>query len=174
MLKSALRVEKNRQLGRGSCGCGKVMTIDERLRHFGIDDVHREQHGEGFFGSLLSVLSVLPIPVVSDVARTVAIAKTGVDTLTGHSDPALGGLITKALSPLAKAVPAIGKPAEALAKSVGFGVDSKKSPQYVALFHLVDILSKSLPKITKMIPEKRDPVLKTYKNLKELLLKSSK
>ena len=187
MLKNSLRIQKRNQRGKGGCssgeglldrlkdkygfwvGKGGVPTIDDRLNQFGIQSVEMKQNGSGFWGSLLSVLSVLPIPFVSDIARTISIAKTGVDTITGHSDPALGGLITKALAPLAKAVPSIGKPVEALAKSVGFGMNLKTSPQYVSLFHLVDVLSRSLPAIQKMEPGKKEMVLKTYENLKELL-----
>ena len=186
MLKRSLNVQK-KQMGKGCSssgrglfdrlkdtygywvGKGDMKTIDDRLNQFGIQSVEMKQEGQGFFDDLVSVFAVLPIPGVSDIARTIAIAKTGVDTLTGHQDKALVGLITKALQPLKKAVPAIGQPAEALAKSIGFGV-SKTSPQYVALFHLVDVLARSLPKIKQMTPEKRDPILQTYGNLKKLLM----
>lgn len=151
-------------------GKGGSPTIDDRLNQFGIQSVELKQEGEGFWNSLLSVLSVLPIPVVSDIARTVSIVKTGVDKATGHHDPALGGIITKAMAPLADKVPEIGKPAVALAKSVGFGVENKKiSPQQVGLYHLVDVLGKNLSKIKEASPDKRDAILETYRNLKKVL-----
>ena len=186
MLKRSLNVQK-KQMGKGYSssgrglidrlkdtygfwvGKGDMKTIDDRLNQFGIQSVELKQEGKGFFDDMISVLAVLPIPVVSDISRSIAIAKTGVDTLTGHQDKALGGLITKAMAPLASIVPEIGAPAVAFAKSVGFGVN-KTSPQYVALFHLVDILARSLPKIKQMPPEKRDPILQTYENLKKLLM----
>jgi hypothetical protein len=82
-------------------------------------DEANKQIGDGFFDDMVSVLSVLPIPIVSDIARVVAITKTVVDTATGNDSPAFGGVVSELMSPL-EGTPL--EPLKGMAEMQGFGM----------------------------------------------------
>lgn len=105
----------------GSTAVGKELT--KKLQGKGM-------HGNGFWDSLLSVVSWLPIPIVSDVCRAYKFAQTAIKTAKGEPiNKALGGIVTSMTDVLAKVpvVGAIAAPVGELAKMTGFGLDDVKT-----------------------------------------------
>ena len=137
------------------------------------------QEGDGFW-DFISVLSFLPIPFVSDIARTISLVATPVRVATGDFTPALDGMITDAMKDVASIFPkgiqdTIFNPAVALAESVGMGMIGNGSgptpmEKIQEMYKIVkkidmnwDTISKSgaTPKMKQKIMNMRDKIRKT-------------
>jgi len=132
----------------------------QQLYYETITKMYQDKANEpSWFDNMISALAVLPIPFISDVARTVALVKTAVNTATSD-DPvrAFGGVVSDTIG-LLENVPVVGAlatPTKALAESVGFGMRNATNRGQilkVGVNHLNDLLhtidTSKLPKITQ-------------------------
>jgi len=137
------------------------------------------QSGSGFW-DFLSVLSVLPIPFISDVARTISLVATPIRVATGSFTPALDGMVTDTMKEIASIFPkelqdTLFKPASAFAESVGFGLKQAGQGSGVtpmqkvqALYAMVKKIDDAAPKILKLEPKTRDKMINMRKKTKDV------
>ena len=136
------------------------------------------QSGSGFW-DFLSVLSVLPIPFISDVARTISLVATPIRVSTGTFTPALDGMVTDTMKEIASIFPkeiqeTILKPASAFAESVGFGLKQTGSGEVTpmqkvqALYAMVKKIDDAKDKILKLEPKTRDKMINMRKKTKDV------
>ena len=93
------------------------------------DPYNVKQVGTGWFDDLISIVSVLPIPIISCTARTIAVVKTAVDTATSdHPAKAFGGVVGDIAEKIDSIAPAplkeITAPAKEYVQAIGFGAIS--------------------------------------------------
>lgn len=132
------------------------------------DAFKKPQKGGAFWDDLLRVVSFLPIPVVSDIARTISIAKTAVDTATGTHKPVLGGLVTNLID-AAGSIPGVGAIAKAgapLMEMVGFGVADPAAAVKMAGDYIKEALS--------LVPEEEKAKVPAIAGLEEAAEMASK
>jgi hypothetical protein len=156
-----------------------IKEIKAKAKEKGLSLGSGIQTGTGFW-DFISVLSFLPIPFVSDIARTISLVATPVRVATGNFTPALDGMITDTMKDIASIFPkgiqdTIFKPATALAESVGFGMSGsgsgptpmEKVQAMYAMVKKIDMswntIAKSgaTPKMKQKIMNMRDKTKKT-------------
>ena len=138
------------------------------------------QSGSGFW-DFLSVLSVLPIPFISDVARTISLVATPIRVATGTFTPALDGMVTDTMKEIASIFPkelqdTLFKPASAFAESVGFGLTFGQAgsggvtpmQKVQALYAMVKKIDDAKDKILKLEPKTRDKMINMRKKTKDV------
>lgn len=150
-----------------------------------------KQAGAGFW-DFISVLSVLPIPFISDLSRSISLVATPIRVATGNFTPALDGLITQTMKDITAVFPkeiqeTILKPATGLAESIGFGLkrsgegliqEGGRPPtpmEKVQLLYQIDKKIMSMKdKINKLPAEQAKKVLdmgKRSKNVADFVMK---
>jgi hypothetical protein len=160
----------------------QIPTLENKLKNVGVTPKIltplmgqiKKQVGSGFFDDLLSTLSVLPIPFVSDIARTVSLVKTAVNTATSDEPvKAFGGVVTDIGNKIGDVVPplkAITEPAVALGETIGFGTVSPSDRVKivkVGVEHLDDLFS-NIDK-SKLDNNKRKQIESAHKSIKQAL-----
>jgi len=150
-----------------------IKVIKEKAKEKGLSLGSGIQSGEGCW-DFISVLSFLPIPFVSDIARTISLVATPIRVATGTFTPALDGMITDTMKDVAAIFPkgiqdTIFKPATALAESVGMGMTPTPMEKIEEMYKMVKKIDMSWGRIRnsgatpKMIKKIRDVRTKTKK-----------
>ena len=170
-----------------------IKQIKEKAKEKGlIQGSGAVQSGDGFW-DFLSVLSVLPIPFFSDVARTVSLIATPIRVAVGDFTPALDGIVTDTMKEITAIFPksiqeTILNPSIGLAESVGFGLkrsgeglkrsgeglyqDGGRAPtpmeKVKLLYHIHKKVNEVKDKINKLPPEQAKKVLDMGRKSKEV------
>ena len=163
-----------------------IKQIKEKAKEKGlIKGSGLKQSGAGFW-DFLSVLSVLPVPFFSDVARTVSLIATPIRVAIGDFTPALDGLVTDTMRQITDIFPqsiqeTIFAPATAFAESVGLGLklsgeglhqDGGRAPtpmeKVKLLYHIHKKVNEVKDKINKLPAEQAKKILDMGRKSKEV------
>jgi hypothetical protein len=137
---------------------------------------YNEMEGGSFWDTLVDIVSVLPIPIVSDAARTIKMVKTAVSTAKGEEPvKAFGGVISDVVDAVDQVMPAPLKeftttPAKQYSELYGYGAvspDDRTKIVKVGLQHLDDTLG--LVKLDKIPRKKALQIMTAQRKIKQAL-----